>query len=183
MAIGMTSSGHEVLFPTAAASIQLGHMSFRSIQPSDRDFLYEVYSSTREDEMSLLDWDATEKEAFLEMQFNAQHRYYQEKFSNASFQIVLLDGEPIGRLYLDRRADEIRIIDIALLTNHRRQGIGSNLMQAILTEAQAAELPIRIHVERNNPALRLYQRLGFVQVSESGFYLLLEWRPEVSGAG
>lgn len=183
MAIGLASSGREVPFHNAAASMHVGHLRFRSIQPSDRDFLYEVYTSTRKDEMSVLDWDSTEKEAFLELQFNAQHRYYQEKFSNASFHIVLLDGVPIGRLYLDRRTDEIRIIDIALLMAHRNRGIGSNLMEAILIEAQAADLPVRIHVEMNNPALHLYKRLGFFQVSESGLYQLMEWKPEVSGAG
>ena len=182
MVIDMTASGRDVPFHNAAAYMHIVRLSFRSIQPSDRDFLYEVYASTRVDEMSLLDWDTTQKEEFLEMQFNAQRKYYQETFSNASFKIVLLDGEPIGRLYLDRRVDEIRIIDIALLAMHRNLGIGSNLMQAILTEAQDAELPVRIHVERNNPALHLYQRLGFVQVGEKGLYLLLERRPEVSGA-
>jgi ribosomal protein S18 acetylase RimI-like enzyme len=90
----------------------------------------------------------------------------------------LLNDEPVGRLYLHRRQDEIRIIDIALLTEHRGKGIGSLLMLDILEEATQAALPVRIHVERNNPALRLYQRLGFRAIADQGVYWLMEWHPD-----
>lgn len=91
---------------------------------------------------------------------------------------MLSHDRPIGRLYVDRRADEIRVVDIALLPEHRRQGIGSALLENILAEAAAAHKPVRIHVEKFNPALRLYQRLGFHQVRDTGVYFLMEWLPE-----
>ena len=103
-------------------------ISLRPIKPEDKAFLYRVYASTREDELAVVPWDEAEKQAFLTMQFTAQHTYYQEQFGQAQFQLVLLGDEPVGRLYLDRRADEIRIIDIALLAEHRRKGIGSHLL-------------------------------------------------------
>ena len=82
-----------------------------------------------------------------------------------------------ARLYLDRREDEIRIIDIALLAEYRGQGIGSALMKDILAEGARAKLPVRIHVERSSPALRLYDHLGFYQVDDQGVYYLMEWQP------
>ncbi len=96
----------------------------RPITPEDEDFLYRVYASTREDELAPLDWDDEQKESFLKMQFAAQHKFYTEQFPRAEFQVILLDQEPIGRLYLDHRDDEIRLIDIALLPSHRNRGIG-----------------------------------------------------------
>ncbi len=152
-------------------------ITLRPITPKDKGFLYRVYSSTREDELRQTAWSDEEKEAFLSMQFEAQHKYYMEQFPNAAFQLILSDDEPIGRLYLDRRADEFRLIDIALLPEHRNQGIGSVFMKKLLGEARAAGLPVRIHVERFNPALRLYQRLGFREISEDGVYLLMEAIP------
>lgn len=152
--------------------------TLRPIDQQDSDFLYQVYASTREDELAILDWDDEQKEAFLKMQFNAQHAHYQQHFADAHYDLILLDGEPVGRLYLHRRSDEIRIIDIALLTEHRGKGIGSVLMHDVLEEATRAALPVRIHVERNNPALRLYQRLGFRAIAEQGVYWLMEWRPD-----
>jgi ribosomal protein S18 acetylase RimI-like enzyme len=109
------------------------------------------------------------------MQFNAQYLYYAENYAHAQFQIVLLDGAPIGRLYVDRRAAEIRIVDIALLPEHCGQGIGSHLLREILAEGQARGVPVTVHVERFNPALHLYERLGFRPVEDKGVYLLMEW--------
>lgn len=155
-------------------------LTLRPITPADMEFLYRVYASTRAEELALVDWTAEQKAAFLLMQFHAQHRFYQEQFTQASFQIILLDGQSVGRLYVDRRTDEIHIIDIALLTEQRNQGIGSHLLHALLAEGAQRGLPVRIHVERFNPALRLYQRLGFRQISDDGVYFLMEWRPEAA---
>lgn len=152
-------------------------ITYRAITSEDQPFLYGLYASTRQDELAHVDWDAVRKEAFLVMQFNAQHKFYVERFPQASFELILQDGEAIGRLYLDRREDEIRIIDIALLPVHRGQGIGTMLMQDILDEGGRLDLPVRIHVERNNPALRLYHRLGFHEVGNHGIYYLMEWKP------
>jgi ribosomal protein S18 acetylase RimI-like enzyme len=152
-------------------------ITLRPITAQDMHFLYRVFASTREDEMAVWGWTTPQKETFLQMQFNAQHTHYQQRFGDASFDLILLDGEPVGRLYLQRRKDEIRVIDIALLTEHRGKGVGSALMQDILDQATQANLPVRIHVERNNPALRLYHRLGFREIDDQGVYRSLEWDP------
>jgi ribosomal protein S18 acetylase RimI-like enzyme len=152
-------------------------ITFRSIAPDDHPFLSRLYASTRREEVAQTGWDLAEQDRFLQMQFVAQHNFYMEQFSAAEFHIVELHGQPIGRLYVDRREDEIRIIDIALLPEHRNRGIGSALLKDILTEADAADLPVRIHVERNNPALGLYRRLGFRKIDDQGVYLLMECPP------
>lgn len=152
-------------------------LNLRPITSEDRDFIYRVYASTREGEMALLAWNDAQKEAFLTMQFEAQHRHYVEQFVRAQFQIVELNGEPIGRLYVDRRTDEIHVIDIALLPEHRNQGIGSRLLKELLDEGARAGLPVRIYVEHFNPALHWYTRLGFRKIDDSGVYYLMEWTP------
>ena len=150
-------------------------ITFRKIVPKDESFLYLLYAGTREEELAVTDWDAAQKETFLKQQFDAQHQFYMEHFSEAEFQIILQKGEPIGRLYVDRRKDEIRLIDIALLAEQRGKGIGSWLLQDLMDEAKKVGKPIRIHVERFNPALRLYERLGFTHIADQGVYYLMEW--------
>lgn len=152
-------------------------LSFRPIRPKDEPFLCDLYGTTRDDVALLTDWDEAQKTAFLEMQFRAQHTYYLEQFKTASFDLILLKGKSIGRLYLDPRPDEFRIIDIALLPEYRRSGIGTLLLKEILDKGAQAGLPVRIHVEQNNPALKLYRRLGFVHLQEEGIYYLMEWQP------
>jgi ribosomal protein S18 acetylase RimI-like enzyme len=150
----------------------------RSVTDDDREFLCRLYASTRADEMALVTWwSDAEKEAFLRFQFDAQSKYWGERFPDASFDIVEQRGEPVGRLYVDRRPNEIRLIDIALLPEHRGKGLGGELMAQVLAEGKARGLPVSIHVEHNNPALRLYRRLGFEKVEEQGVYFLMEWLP------
>ena len=144
---------------------------------ADLPFLKRVYAGTRSEELAQTPWSNEEKEAFLKMQFEAQHDFYQQQFPTASYQIVECNGAPIGRLYLDRRPGELRVIDIALLPEERGAGIGGRLMQDVLDEAALVAKPVRIHVERNNPAMRLYGRLGFREVEDQGVYWLMEWSP------
>ena len=152
-------------------------ISLRSVRPDDRAFLLSVYASTREPELAtVVDWDAAQKAAFVRMQFDAQHAYYQEHYAAASFDIILVGGQPAGRLYFERALEEFRIIDIALLPEFCNRGIGTTMLKGLQSEAAAAGKPLRIHVERFNPALRLYERLGFRQIDDRGVYLFMEWR-------
>ena len=144
------------------------------ITPDDREFLYQVYASTRYEELAPLGWDAPMRDSFLTMQFNAQHQDYQGNYPNASFDLIVRDNVPVGRLYVDRRPDELHVIDIALLPEYRNQGIGSALLVQLIAEAEASNLPMRIYVERFNPASQLYTRLGFKPIGDTGVYLLME---------
>ena len=149
----------------------------RTVSPSDRDFLLQVYASTREEEMRLVDWSAEEKAAFVRMQFEAQDAYYREHYHPATYYVIEVDGVAVGRLYVARWDDEIRIMDVALLPERRRRGIGTSLLRALLDEAAASGKRLSIHVEKFNPARRLYERLGFAEVAERGVYVLMEARP------
>ena len=152
-------------------------ITLRPIREDDWEFAYQVYASTRERELQALPWSEKEKEDFLRFQFHAQRTHYDKHFANAEFLIIELAGKPIGRLYIDRRQSEIRLVDIALLSVHQGKGIGGQLMADILAEGEQKGLLVRIHVEHNNPAMRLYDRLGFRKIEEQGVYWLMEWTP------
>jgi len=153
-------------------------VALRSVREADLPFLQTVYASTREDELAAVDWGDEQKQAFVAMQFDAQHRHYAEHYPGAEYLIIEQHGRPVGRLYVDRRPYEIRLMDIALLPEHRGRGLGSRLIAMLLDEARAAGHVVRIHVEQFNPALRLYERLGFRRIEERGVYWLMEWIPE-----
>ena len=122
-------------------------------------------------------WDDVQTNAFLRMQFDAQDAWYRESYPGATFDVILVDGEPAGRLYVHRGASEIRIMDIALLPEHRGAGIGTQLLRDLLEEGSQTGKRVSIHVEKHNPALRVYARLGFVPVADRGVYLLMEATP------
>jgi GNAT superfamily N-acetyltransferase len=142
----------------------------------DQPFLYTVYASTRVEELALLNWNEAQRAAFLHMQFSAQDTYYRQHYPQGDFSLILLAGEPVGRLYVERRTEQILVIDISLLPDHRNLGIGSALLQKLLDEGASCRLPVRLHVMMNNPAYRLYARMGFVPAGNDGAYIAMEWR-------
>jgi len=155
----------------------LADVELRPRRDADRDFLCRLYASTRTDELAATPWTDEQKRAFLEWQFEAQTTHYDAVYGDARFLVVERDDMPIGRLYLQRRDDEIRVVDIALLPEHRGHGLGRRLMEDVLAEAAADGLAVRIHVETHNPAMHLYERLGFRRVDTNGVDHLMEWLP------
>jgi ribosomal protein S18 acetylase RimI-like enzyme len=153
-------------------------ITFRPIGPDDMALLLRVYHSTREEELAMVvDWTEEMKAAFVRQQFEAQHVWYQEHYQGATFDVILVDGAPAGRLYVHRRPTEIRLVDITFLPEFRGSGLGGSLLHDLLAEGEAAGKPVTIHVEIYNPAMRLYERLGFRPLEERGPYRLMEWRP------
>mgnify|MGYP002641344995 CR=1 FL=1 len=151
--------------------------TLRPATDDDRPFLLNVYASTREREMERVPWDYDQKASFLLMQFEAQDAHYRQHYPEASFDVVEADGEPVGRLYVSRWDEEIRIVDIALLPSARGHGLGSQLLADLLRESAEAGKAVSIHVEKENPARRLYERLGFREVEDRGVYLLMRREP------
>jgi ribosomal protein S18 acetylase RimI-like enzyme len=154
----------------------------RTTQPQDDSFLFQVYASTRADEMALVNWNEKQKNDFLLMQFNAQRQHYLTYFPHAEYSLICQVDRPIGRIIIDRSGEELLLMDITLLPEYRNSGIGTRLIENIQNEARAKGLPVRLHVETFNRALHLYERLGFSKIDENGIYLKMEWKPPLDEA-
>ena len=151
--------------------------TLRPVTDADRAFLVELYGSTREEELAQVEWDAGAKRAFVEQQFSAQDAHYRANYPGATLDVIEVDGERAGRLYVHRGPSDIRIMDIALAPAFRGRGIGTSLLRELMAEADASGRKLSIHVEMNNPARSLYDRLGFAPAGEHGVYVLMERAP------
>lgn len=147
------------------------------VLPSDNPLLFEIYVSSRAEEMKLIQWTDEVKNTFLESQFQAQTLHYFSKYPDGSFELIKLENQTAGRLYQAELADEIRIIDITLLPQFRNQGIGTILLSDILKKAEKLQKSVRIYLETYNPSQNLFARLGFVPTSNDGVYSLWEKAP------
>ena len=150
-------------------------ISFRGIADADHAFLQDLYASVRAAELEPVPWPAEAKRAFLDEQFALQHRHYVANYPGADLLLILMDCDPIGRVYVYRTEKEIRLMDIALVPAWRRHGIGSALLRELLHEARATNRELTLHVEPDNPAQHLYQRLGFRLIEHRGAYDFLGW--------
>ncbi|MGG4448033.1 GNAT family N-acetyltransferase [Brevibacillus porteri] len=145
----------------------------------DEAFIWELYGSTRTEEMALWGWSEADKLAFLQSQFIMQQKSYQMQFPAQKHQIILRSEQPIGRMITDASGDALHLVDISLLPAYRGQGVGSGMIGDLQKEAQAFQLPIRLHVVQGNPAFRLYQRLHFIVTDSTGLYIQMEWQPRL----
>jgi ribosomal protein S18 acetylase RimI-like enzyme len=146
----------------------------RPVDDADRVFLVELYASTREEELAQVEWPEGARETFVEQQFAAQDHHYRANYPGATLDVIEVDGSPAGRLYVHRGPSDIRIMDIALAPGFRGRGIGTRLLRSLMDEADASGRKLSIHVEQNNPARSLYDRLGFRPAGEHGVYVLME---------
>lgn len=149
----------------------------RRAREEDEEFIHAVYGSAREQELAMTPWDESQRAAFVRFQSSAQQQYYQSAFPSATQDIIICDGEPVGRLYVDRREDEIRILDITLLTPWRGRGIGTPLLEELMSEAAQTKKRLTIHVEAYARSRTLFERLGFAPTGSDGLNILFAWHP------
>lgn len=155
-------------------------ISFNLVTEADHPFLFSLYVSTRTDELSLFPWDETQKLAFLQQQFAAQSGDWNRTVPHARRQIIFVDGIRAGRLYVDFRTSqkELRLVDISLLPQFRNRGLGKRILEGLVDEADERGWRISLHVALNNPAQRLYARLGFVPATSADIYIRMDRPPQ-----
>ena len=180
----LTGNNPRELMTTPAGQVSDANpppVSLRQEQSGDDGFLFDVYASTRAEELALTNWSASMRRNFLAQQFTAMCQGYRSMFPTGEFSIIEFESKPVGRIVINRSQTEIRVVDFALLPEHQNRGIGTFLMQQICAEAVKTGQPTRLCVLKGNRARRWYERLGFKKIGEQGFYDELEWRPEISG--
>ena len=149
----------------------------RPVTADDDAFLLSVYDSTRAEELAQADWAEGQREAFLKWQFDLQRQEYYARFPDAEYNVILIDGEPAGRFWIGRRDEEIRLLDIAILTPFQNRGAGTILLRKLMDEALVTGKRLRHMVfVLNNDAHRFYERLGFVVIEDLGGYKHMEFK-------
>ena len=151
--------------------------AFRSATEADVGFFKALYASTRAEELAATGWPAATVAAFLTQQASAQHAHYGSHYADAEWWVLEEGTRPIGRLILARWPGDLRIVDIALLPQARGRGLGTAVLGDVIAEANAVGARVSIHVEKTNPAMRLYRRLGFATVEDKGVYDLMHRPP------
>lgn len=153
------------------------HIKLRPVKSDDEAFLISVYASTREQELAMVPWTEEQRHAFVRFQYQAQLDFYQSEYPNSEHSIILADGEPVGRLFIDRRETQIRILDITILTGHRGKGIGSPIIRRVMDEAAVAGKSVGINLDLYSASQRTFERLGFQPTEKTDSHTLYVWTP------
>ena len=168
----MALKGQQTLLPNGE------RLTLRPVTADDEAFLLSVYDSTRAEELAQAEWQEGQKEAFLKWQFDLQRREYDTRFPDAEYNVILVDDQPAGRIWIGRDDKQIRLLDIAVLPEFQNHGVGRVLLGSLIDEAKQSGKPLRHMVfVLNNDAHRFYERLGFVIIEDLGAYKHMEWKP------
>lgn len=159
----------------ANAGLERGALTFRPAAESDEAFLFELFLRARRDAFAALGWPPEQLEAFLRMQHRAQLAGHRAQAPSGEDAIVLLDGVPAGRLFVDRTGPVWQLVDVCV--REPGQGLGTRILTGLCAQANAQGRAVSLHVAHDNPARRLYARAGFVEVGGDAVYLELRYEP------
>jgi GNAT superfamily N-acetyltransferase len=142
------------------------HIHLRLMQPEDEVVFRHLYAEVRAPELRITPWSDVEKQIFCDGQYTAQDNHYRAHYADLEQWAVCHDSMVIGRMYLATFKGLLILMDITIAAVWRGQGIGSNLLTDVVRQADLAAREMHLHVEPDNPARRLYQRLGFVELRD-----------------
>jgi ribosomal protein S18 acetylase RimI-like enzyme len=144
------------------------HISFRPARPSDRAFIEALYFETQRWIIErLFGWrgDAVERQKF--------EAFYDER----STRVIIFDSEDVGWISVTSDNGGVKVEQIYLSPRLQNKGIGSRIISDIITEAHASGRRVTLSTAKINPAIRLYERLGFRQTGETEFKIEMEVAP------
>jgi GNAT superfamily N-acetyltransferase len=146
----------------------------RNATAADAEFLQELFNDVHGPEFQLARLPAEMLSQLLAMQLRAQQTSYAARFPDAVDQIVCIRGERAGRWLVHHGAQEVCLVDVALLGRFRGLGVGTSLLEQLCGAARASEKQLRLTVRVGNRAARLYERMGFVAVGGDGMNIQME---------
>jgi GNAT superfamily N-acetyltransferase len=152
------------------------NIKLRPAAPEDEEFLISVYGSTREQELAMVPWTDEQRQAFIKFQYTAQLNYYRSEFPNSEHWVIEADSKPVGRLFLDRRETQFRILDITILTAHRGKGFGEPVIRYVMNESAAVGKAVGINLDLYSTSQPIFERLGFTATEKTDSHTLYVWQ-------
>lgn len=150
-----------------------GRLHARPITAGDEAYLRCLYATSRADQMRATGWPPSRCRAFLDEQFDFQQRQWRTHHAGAQFLLLVLEGQPIGRLCWHSEPGLATLIDLCLAPAWRRRGVGGSVMTWLTQSADRWGQAIGLSVEPDSTAWRMARRFGFATLpgSEHGVYL------------
>jgi ribosomal protein S18 acetylase RimI-like enzyme len=150
----------------------------REAGEDDGEKFFSLFATSRDDLLAAVsNWDEAQQEAFMRIQFQAQRDQYRCQYPYAHWDMIIRQNEIIGQILVAPLDDELRLVDVSLLPEFRNRGIGTALLRDLLDKAASENRRVTLHVLQDNPAVRLYERLGFTNTRKQGIYQRMEWAP------
>lgn len=133
-------------------------------------FIKELFFQYKTHELQAYSWPPEVLLPLLEMQFKAQRDAYQKQFPHSEEFILTENNSPVGWLLINK-AETYHIVNILVHDDYRGKNIGTQTIQEVIRQANDENKRVTLNVGKNNPAHKLYSRLGFKKVSDDELFI------------
>jgi ribosomal protein S18 acetylase RimI-like enzyme len=148
-------------------------VALRAATAEDDAFLRRLYLDARPEFAAL---GPGQLDAVVDLQLRAQREQYRHEHPDAQDHVVVVDGVPVGRCWTAESERQLWILALAVLSTSRGRGVATAVLRDVCEHAASSGRTVGLSVwAANEPARRLYERLGFRPGTESGGYLAMLW--------
>ncbi|MBD2121193.1 N-acetyltransferase [Trichocoleus sp. FACHB-262] len=138
-------------------------VQFRQATEADFDFLNKMHAACLKEHVErIYPWNPD---------------LFGETFNPHLIRVILVNQIEVGMLQLLQCVGELYLGNLLILPKFQNRGIGTLILQSILDQGQASNLPVQLQVLKQNPAKRLYERLGFISVGETKTHYIMQYSP------
>jgi len=153
------------------------NVSLRPEMSEDVPFLEELFIANKDDAEGWRQLLPAERTRLLKEQSALQRIHYRKFYPQAWFTIIEVEGKPAGRLCVNQSRQEMRVVDISILPEYCQHGIGSRLIQQVITESTRLKSPLRLCAELGSAVHTFYKKLGFREIKRDGTHIHYQWAP------
>jgi ribosomal protein S18 acetylase RimI-like enzyme len=148
----------------------------------DSEICLQLFGERHISRFAALEWNEEQLTVLLQMQYRARCTGYKARFPGLeSFMICDGDHQPVGELLVCGNEDRVRVVDISLFRVCQGRGIGTRLLLDLQDQAGAKGQMLELSVDHENPARRLYERLGFEVIGSDALQAEMIWTADGRG--
>jgi ribosomal protein S18 acetylase RimI-like enzyme len=139
----------------------------REARPADMDFARALYFETMRGMIEPpFGWDQRRQEESLAGWFDLQQAG-----------IIIADGRDVGWMQTRASEDELLLGSLYVIPEMQRRGIGTHVLRELIDQSKRSSRPLTLAVMKNNPAIPLYERLGFRLTREDQYKFYMRVSP------
>ena len=150
------------------------NLQIREFSKSEKDYKKHLFVENKISQLDAQHWSEDLKTQITNMQYMAQENHINTYFPEAKDSVIICNNKKVGRLVFEKSDFKLHVIDIVIEKKHQNKGLGTEILTKLISENEL----ISLNVDMNNPALNLYQRLGFKVIEQRNHQYFMEYEKQ-----
>lgn len=109
-----------------------------------------------------------------------QREHHRRRWIEKPWQFICVGTSSVGTVSMHWKTDHLQLGEFYIVGSHRGKGLGSQVLEHVLRQADARNLETRLEILKWNPVRSLYERHGFRVVGENDTHYLASRQPNAA---